>query len=112
MDLHHVSLNVSNMEEAEAFYVNILGLKVLPRPDFDFDGRWLSMGERQIHLIDAEVPTQVGQHVAFRVADVDAAVAEVRAKGIEATDPFPVGTGRQAFIYDPSGNKVELNQPG
>jgi hypothetical protein len=28
------------------------------------------------------------------------------------SDPSPVGTGRQAFLHDPSGNLVELHQPG
>ena len=31
---------------------------------------------------------------------------------IEVTDPVAVGPGRQCFLRDPSGNRVELNQPG
>jgi hypothetical protein len=39
-------------------------------------------------------------------------VADLRSLGVEVTDPKPVGTGRQAFLTDPAGNGVELNQPG
>ena len=45
------------------------------------------------------------------MTDLDGAVAELRAQGIEVTDPVPVGAGRQAFCSDPAGNRVELQQP-
>ena len=48
---------------------------------------------------------------AIQVADLDAAVAELRAGGVDVGDPAPVGTGRQAFLHDPSGNMIELHQP-
>ena len=44
--------------------------------------------------------------------DLDGAVAELRGRGVEVTDPSPVGTGRQSFLHDPSGNRIELHQPG
>lgn len=112
LDLHHVSLNVSNVEEATDFYVNVLGMQVLPRPELGIDGTWLSMGgTRQVHLIDAEVPTKAGQHFAFQVADLDAAIAELKDKGVDISDVIDFGVGRQAFLFDPSGNQIELNQP-
>ena len=47
-----------------------------------------------------------------RVEHLDAAVAAIRAHGIEVgTIPHLPGAGRQAFLRDPSGNLVELNQP-
>jgi glyoxylase I family protein len=39
-------------------------------------------------------------------------VAELRAQGVEVTDPVPVGTGRQSFLADPAGNRIELQEPG
>ena len=44
------------------------------------------------------------------MADLDAAVAELRDAGIEVGDPSPVGPGRQTFVADPAGNTVELYQ--
>ncbi|HEX7135141.1 MAG TPA: VOC family protein [Iamia sp.] len=110
--LHYVSINVTDPDAARAFYVDVLGLVERPdRPDFGFGGAWLDAGGQQVHLIEATPPPAVGQHFALQVDDIDAAVAELRARGIDVSDPSPVGTGRQAFLTDPDGNGVELNQP-
>jgi glyoxylase I family protein len=111
--LHHVSINVRDVSAARDFYVKVLGLtERADRPDFSFDGAWLNAGSQQIHLIKADVPPDRGQHFALAVTDLDAAVAELRDRGITATDPVPVGTGRQSFLSDPAGNRIELQEPG
>ena len=113
-DIHHVSLNVSETERALVFYRDVLGLQQLPRPDFAFGGAWLDAGSgRQIHLIEANVPGDLGQHVAFRVDDLDDVIACLRESGVEVPDAVPVGeTGiRQTFLADPDGNRLELTQP-
>lgn len=110
-DIHHVSLNVSDTERALRFYRDLLGLSELPRPPFPFGGAWLDAGSgRQIHLIEADVPTDLGQHVAFRVESLDEVVAALRAAGIDVADPRPVGDTaiRQTFAADPDGNRVEF----
>ncbi|HEX7131282.1 MAG TPA: VOC family protein [Iamia sp.] len=110
--LHYVSINVTDPVVARDFYVDVLGLVERPdRPDFGFGGAWLDAGGQQVHLIEAAPPPAVGQHFALQVADIDAAVAELRERGVEVSDPRAVGTGRQAFLTDPDGNGVELNQP-
>ena len=110
--LHHVSINVTDVPRALAFYVDVLGLVERgDRPDFGFAGAWLDAGGQQVHLIEAAAPPALGQHLALQVVDVDRAVADVRAAGVDVTDPKPVGTGWQAFLADPDGNGVELNQP-
>ena len=112
LGVHHVSLNVSDVEAAKHFYVDVLGaVERADRPDFGFAGAWLDVGAQQIHLIDAPPPDDRGQHLALLVADLDATVEELRSQGVEVSDPSPVGTGRQAFTHDPSGNLVELHQP-
>ena len=45
------------------------------------------------------------------LADARAVVAELRGQGVTVTDPVPVGTGRQSFLDDPAGNRVELQEP-
>lgn len=113
--IHHVSLNVTDTESSLSFYRDTLGMTVLPRPPFPFPGAWLDAGDgRQVHLIEtSDVPPDVGQHVAFHVADVDAAVGHVRAAGFEVSDArsVPDTPIRQAFALDPDGNRVELTQP-
>jgi glyoxylase I family protein len=110
--LHHVSINVSDVAAARDFYTRVLGLtERADRPDFSFDGAWLDAGSQQVHLIKADVPPPLGQHFALAVTDLDAAVADLRALKVAVTDPVPVGAGRQAFVTDPAGNRVELQQP-
>jgi glyoxylase I family protein len=109
--VHHVSINVDDVDAALAFYVDVLGLVPrTDRPDFAFGGAWLDAGGQQVHLIEGNVPDPVGQHFALRVDDLDATVAELRAQEVEVSDPRPVATSRQAFLSDPAGNVVELHQ--
>lgn len=113
-EIHHVSINVSDTERALAFYHGVLGMELLPRPDFSFGGAWLDAGNGgQIHLIEGDVPPDLGQHVAFRVDDVDATIAQLRAAGVEVSGAKPVGDTRirQAFARDPDGNLLEFSQP-
>jgi catechol 2,3-dioxygenase-like lactoylglutathione lyase family enzyme len=110
--VHHVSLTVDDVDAALAFYTDELGLvQRSDRPDFGFGGAWLDAGGQQLHLIEGTAPNDQGQHFALAVADLDAAVGELRGRGLAVTDPIPVGSGRQAFLHDPSGNMVELIEP-
>ena len=107
-----MSVNVRDATEGVEFYTGVLGLIArVDRPDFPFGGAWLDIGGQQVHLIEGEVPNGCGQHFAIKVADLDAAVAELRDRDIEVSDPKGVGSARQAFLFDPSGNMIELHEP-
>jgi catechol 2,3-dioxygenase-like lactoylglutathione lyase family enzyme len=110
--VHHVSVCVSDVDAAVDFYTRVLGFTTLPRPDFGFGGAWLDTGGGQVHLMQSDAPRPQGDHFALRVDDLDEAVADIRASGWKV-DPVPhmAGAGRQAFLHDPSGNMIELNQP-
>jgi catechol 2,3-dioxygenase-like lactoylglutathione lyase family enzyme len=109
--VHHVSINVDDVEAGVRFYCDVLGLEQrADRPDFPFGGAWLNAGPQQVHLIEGEPPAGLGQHFALLVSDLEETVAELRGRGIEVSDPRPVGTSRQAFVSDPAGNLVELHQ--
>jgi len=113
LGVHHVSINVSDVEASIAFYTATLGGTIRDdRPDLGFGGAWIDLGEQQVHLIEAPVPSNFGQHFAIRVGDLDAVVGELRSSGIEVSDPVPVGANRQTFLNDPSGNVVELHEVG
>ncbi|MBI4936433.1 MAG: VOC family protein [Actinobacteria bacterium] len=113
LGIHHVSINVTDTAAAIDFYTTVLGLvQRTDRPDFSFAGAWLDLGGQQVHLLEIDMPSQKGQHFAMWVADLDAAVSDIRACGVTVSDPKRVGPGRQAFLHDPSGNLVELNEPG
>jgi glyoxylase I family protein len=110
----HVAINVADVPGAIAFYTEKIGLvQNATRPDFGFPGAWLDTANgQQVHLIEAAVPANVGQHFALAFDDLDAAVAALRERGLQVSDPSAVGaTGRhQAFTVDPWGNAIELHQ--
>jgi glyoxylase I family protein len=111
LGVHHVSINVSDVQKSLEFYTSVLGLSVRgDRPNFSFDGAWLDIGGQQVHLIQGEVPPYCGQHFAVEVADMDVVIEELRGRGLEVTDPRPVARNRQAFLFDPDGNQVELQE--
>lgn len=113
LGVHHVSINVEDVDAALEFYVGVLGLDVREdRPDFGFPGAWLDAGGQQVHLIGAPVPPPKGQHFAIRVDDLHLVIAELRARGVTVSDAVPVGRSLQAFLNDPSGNQIELHQVG
>lgn len=111
-DVHHVSINVDDLATAEAFYVDVLGLERLERPDNNEIGAWLQIGATQVHLTQRQVPPQEGQHFAFGVEDAEAVEAHLADAG-HATLPIKdiPGVCRQLFTTDPAGNRLEFNQP-
>jgi glyoxylase I family protein len=111
--VHHVSVNVPDIQSGVAFYTGVLGGTLRgDRPDLGIAGAWIDLGAQQVHLVEAPVPRNLGQHFAIRVGDLGAVVAELRSKGIEVADPVAVGHNLQTFIDDPAGNAVELHQVG
>ena len=113
--VQHISVNVSDAEEIGRFYIEVLGLERLPRPDFGFPGMWLRVPDgREIHLQQVEehkAPRM--QHFAFEVPDLDDAREELVGQDIKVSEPFaiPERGGRQCFFKDPAGNLLELNEP-
>jgi glyoxylase I family protein len=113
-DLHHVSINVDNLAVALPFYTDLLGLELLPRPELGIAGAWLGAGAagRQVHLIETpRVPNDVGQHFAFRVTDLDAAIASLATHGVKVSGVFETAVSRQVAFHDPCGNRLEFNEP-
>jgi catechol 2,3-dioxygenase-like lactoylglutathione lyase family enzyme len=111
LGVHHVAINVSDVDEAVRFYTGTLGLHQREdRPDFGFSGAWLDAGGQQVHLLQAPLPSNCGQHFALWVEDLDGVVGELRRRGVRVSDPTTVGADRQAFLTDPSGNGVELHE--
>jgi catechol 2,3-dioxygenase-like lactoylglutathione lyase family enzyme len=117
--LHHVSINVTDLARARHFYSVVLGLPELPRPDFDFDGAWYRLGDRQLHLI-VHPPARSLRgttlidgrdgHYALRISDFDATLAQLQRHDVplraRRDNPTPWA---QIYVTDPDGNVIELN---
>jgi catechol 2,3-dioxygenase-like lactoylglutathione lyase family enzyme len=131
--VHHVAISTDNFARLREFYVETLGLAVVggfPDRDIVFlDARGMTIelvGEAdddqtdQGHA-DADPSHRDGferrgwQHLAWEVADVDAAYDELLARGVAGHAPpedFPSEAPalRIAFLCDPDGNLLELVQ--
>jgi len=109
--VHHVAICVADAQEGLAFYRDVLGMTQLPRPDLG-PGYWLDAGGQQVHLMESAAQSPGANHFAIRVDDIDAAVSDLQEQGVEVQRiPFVPSAGHQAFLHDPSGNLIELNQP-
>lgn len=110
--IHHVSINVQDVDAAVNFYCAVLGLEQLARPDLGFPGAWLKSGAQEVHLlgIESTAPPKE-QHFAFAVADLAQVQNSLEQAGIKCSKAMEIeGVCLQAFTHDPSGNMLEFNQ--
>lgn len=128
LSLHHVSINVRDLDRALGFYRDMLGLVPLPRPDFPVKGAWLQCGDRQVHLVVHEgealrlslaVDNNDG-HFAMNTDDFEGVVRLFEAHGY--SEAAPDGDARrllvkrtgaagfaQLYALDADRNVVEIN---
>lgn len=121
LGIHHVAVIASNYDRSKHFYTNVLGLEVVAevyraeRRSYKLDLRGLGC---QIELFSfPSPPARLTQpeacglrHIAFAVADVDAAVGVLAHHGV-ACEPVRVDeyTGRRfTFFRDPDELPIEL----
>jgi alkylation response protein AidB-like acyl-CoA dehydrogenase/catechol 2,3-dioxygenase-like lactoylglutathione lyase family enzyme len=113
--LHHAAVVASDLDEARAFYADLLGLNErTDRPGGGRPGHWFDLGHQQLHII---LPGGLPSHFAIEVSDIDAAVGELRSKGLEVPDPHGISRSDrrdaetlQTLFVDPFGNRVEITE--
>lgn len=119
VELHHTSLSITNVEKSKHFYTNVLCLKEIQRPNFNFPGVWYEIGKQQLHLIlDAESQTIRKKrtlnsregHFALRVESYHDTLEWLKKNKIEVLEKPNSQSGfAQLFCMDPDGNLLELN---
>jgi catechol 2,3-dioxygenase-like lactoylglutathione lyase family enzyme len=111
-DYHHIALVVKDLEKCIWFYGQVLGLKSIESPAFDFSGHWYQVGPTtQLHLMvmNESIPETM-RHMAIEVEDFDATRQTLKGEGIEIVD----GPGKRVdgsdymFCNDPDGNLIEI----
>jgi catechol 2,3-dioxygenase-like lactoylglutathione lyase family enzyme len=114
---HHVSVNSNgaSIDDMVAFYRDVLSLDDKARPEIPgIPGHWHTVGDQELHLVGAPprgTPIDsTGHHYCVAVDDLDAAIAELDARGIEYQRAVQGEGTVQIWINDPAGNTIELQQ--
>jgi methylmalonyl-CoA/ethylmalonyl-CoA epimerase len=128
--IDHVGVAVEDLDGAIALYEGTFGMQVAHRETVEAQGVeavLLDVGDGHVELLRPLGPeTPVGKflakrgeglhHVAYAVADIDAALAELRDRGIELIDSEAragIRSSRVAFIHPRATGSVltELVEP-
>jgi catechol 2,3-dioxygenase-like lactoylglutathione lyase family enzyme len=116
LGLHHAQVfcPAGGEARARAFYVGQLGLRELPKPASlrDQGGCWFEAPDgRHVHVsVDADLGLHPGRHFALRVDDVAAMRRALEAAGVRSEDATEIGGWSRCYVFDPFGNKIELDQ--
>jgi predicted enzyme related to lactoylglutathione lyase len=103
---------VADMKRARDFYERVLGLNV----ETNFHDEWIEYdvgGETfAITTMDANhKPGAKGPVVAFEVDDLEAAIAQLKAKGVRfAVENAESPVCRSAIVHDPDGNELIIHK--
>ena len=120
--IHHIAILTDDYEKSKRFYTDVLGFGILretyreERKSYKLD--LAIAGLYQVELFSfpdfrerGSYPEAKGlRHLAFAVDDVDAAAAELKAKGVpvEAVRMDELTRKRFVFFTDPNGQPLEL----
>ncbi|MFN0048181.1 MAG: VOC family protein [Cytophagales bacterium] len=118
VEINHVSIWVKSVPESVNFYANVLEMRQLHiRPNFDFEGAWFAIGERQqLHILEGrndEVSHSSSRrnHFALQVRSIEEAEDFLKTKNIAYKGPKARPDGvMQIFIQDPDGYWIEFTE--
>jgi catechol 2,3-dioxygenase-like lactoylglutathione lyase family enzyme len=127
--LEHFLIQTADIQKTRDWYVDVLGFREGPHPDFKFPVVWLYLGDTDVvHLTqggknisenrkaylgqqsDAVHGSGVVDHVAFRCTGLRKMMEHLRSCKVEFRQRMVSDQGLfQLFLLDPNGVKVELN---
>ncbi len=129
LKIDHLGIAVNSIDAGKNFWTDVLGLSFEGTETVEAQKvttAFLPVGESEVELLEStaddgpiakfiEKKGEGIQHVAFRVDDIEAALAELKAKGIRLIDEQPrlgAGGAKIAFLHPKatSGVLVELCQ--
>ena len=127
--LEHFLIQTADLKATRDWYVDVLGFREGPHPDFKFPVVWLYLGDKDVvHLteggksVSANRKAYLGQqseatqgsgvidHMAFRCTGLRGMMEHLRDRQVEFHQRMVSDQGLfQLFLFDPNGVKVELN---
>ncbi len=129
LKIDHLGIAVKSIDEGKNFWTDVLGLQLTATETVQeqkVTTAFFPVGESEVELLESTSPDgPIGkyiekrgegiQHVAFRVENIEEALAELKAKGIPLIDEKPrrgAGGAMIAFLHPKatSGILVELSQ--
>lgn len=125
MRILHTMLRVGDLEKSLAFYIEVLGMKLLRRKDYPEGKFTLAFvgfdGEERSAVIELTHNWGVGKyepgnafgHIAIEVDDAYAACEKIKSRGgkvVREAGPMKHGSTVIAFVEDPDGYRIELIQ--
>lgn len=123
MDIDHIAIAVSSMDDALATFERLYGIKADHREDIASDNvseAMLPIGNTHLQLLQPTDPESTvakfiekrGQglhHIAIRVEDIESTLAHLKREGAELLDEAPrIGGGghRVAFVHPKTTNGI------
>lgn len=121
----HIGIAVKSLKESLPFYEEILGVKCQGTEEVaeqKVNVAFLPVGDSELELLESTDPEgpiakyiakrgQGIQHIALRVDNIEAALAELKEKGIRLIDEKPrygAGNARIAFVHPKATNGILL----
>ncbi|GAB1455550.1 MAG: methylmalonyl-CoA epimerase [Spirochaetia bacterium] len=127
--LDHIGIAVSDLSESLKFYTDMLGMSLHGTETVEeqkVKTAFLPIGDTEIELLESTAPDgpiakfienkgQGIQHIAFKVDDIEAALEELKARGVRLIDEKPrygAGGAKIAFLHPKAtgGVLIELCQ--
>jgi catechol 2,3-dioxygenase-like lactoylglutathione lyase family enzyme len=112
--LFHVAIKTNDLDATVKFYTEVLGMKLVHRPDFGFPGAWIAAGDDIpiIHIYaggpalgaDGKTPygTAALDHVSLTIKGWDECLERVKKLGYDWRAAIVPGTSLwQIFVHDP-----------
>ena len=123
LKIDHLGIAVNSIDNGKNFWTDVMGLKFEGSETVEEQSvttAFFPVGESEVELLESTAPDgpiarylekkgEGIQHVAFRVENIQAALSELKEKGIRLIDEKPrIGAGgaRIAFLHPKSINGV------